>query len=112
MQLKQKFFSKLAPWSKYYRVFKVLSVLQFLLCVAIPIAVPDLNTGYWMLSFTLFLFWLSTYALVRLAHHHQPDAKGFKGWFTHKWETFLFVSWLIVAVSIVFFSFKLLMFTI
>jgi hypothetical protein len=111
MRLKRAFFVRLAPWAKHYRILKVLSVLQLLICIAIPIFLPKLNTGYWFLSFTLFTFWLSTYALVRLVHHHRADATGMRGWINHQWETILFLIWLITAFGVVLFSIKLVMYS-
>ena len=110
MRLKKKCFMRLVPWSGYYRVVKFLAVAQLLISIAIPLAMPHLNTGYWFLSFMLFIFWLSSYALLRLVHHHQADASGVRGWFSQQWENVLFISWLLIALLTVLLSIKLALF--
>ena len=54
MKLKDQVFDAIRPYAKHYRVFKVLSVLQLLLTMAIPVVWPDIDTAMWLLSFAFF----------------------------------------------------------
>lgn len=110
MKLKDQVFDAIRPYAKHYRVFKVLSVLQLLLTMAIPVVWPDIDTAMWLLSFAFFAFWLSNYSLLRLAHWHDPNQKGIRGWLTGSWENLLFLSWIALAASIVFFILKTALF--
>ncbi|MEJ2043979.1 MAG: hypothetical protein P8X74_09055 [Reinekea sp.] len=110
MKIKHAVFSRLVPWSRHYRAFKVLAILQLLVCIVLPVAAPDLDNAFWFLSLTLFGFWLSTYALIRLAHHYNPEAKGVSGWITHQWENILFIGWMVIAFAIAAFVVKLVLY--
>jgi hypothetical protein len=110
MQHKHRLFKLIAPWAKWYRLFKWLSIIQLIATFALPVIWPDLDTGVWLLSFAFFAFWLSSYALVRMAHHHDPEASGFKGWLAAHWENALFVIWVGVIFAILLLFFKLVNF--
>jgi hypothetical protein len=90
-----------------YRVFKWLAIVQLLVTVAMPLIWPELDTILWLVSFTLFAFWLANYALVRMAFLHNPDQKGLSGWINRMWENLLFLSWLGLLISIVILFIKL-----
>lgn len=110
MKLKDRVFSTIQPYAKYYRVFKTLSVIQLLVTFAIPIIWEDIDTALWLLSFAFFAFWLSNYSLLRMAHWHDPNRTGLSGWLNSTWENLLFLSWIALAASIVFFILKTALF--
>lgn len=107
MKQKDKLFQLIAPWASWYRSFKWLAIAQFILTLVLPIVFPELDTGVWLLSFACFAFWLSSYALVRLAHHHQPDKRGLTGWLINIWENILVLTWFVILLAILFLFFKL-----
>ena len=107
---KQRVFTFIAPLARHYRVLKVLSGLLILMAFATPVIWPKLDTGIWLLLFALFGFSLSTYALLRLAHHHDPKRKGVIAWFVHLGENLIFVSWFLVLFAIVLLVIKLVLF--
>ncbi len=101
MKSKDRLFEIMTPWAAWYRVFKVLAVIQLLVSILLPFVLPDLDTGLWLLSFALLAFWLSNYALLRLTLHHNPNRHGLVGWFLGLWENLLFIIWLGVLLAIV-----------
>ena len=110
LTLRQKIFSHITPLARYYRVVKVLAVLQCLVTIGSILIWPTIDTALWLLLLALFGFLLSSYALLRLAHHHEPNRKGLLAWFIHLWENLIFISWLLVALAIVILVFKLVLF--
>lgn len=110
MQQKDRLFQLIAPWAKWYRWLKWLAIVQIIATFALPIFWPNLDTGIWLLSFAFFAFWLSSYALVRLAHHHNPEQKGISGWIVGSWENLLFIIWFAVLLAIALLFFKLVTF--
>jgi hypothetical protein len=110
MEYKHRIFKSIEPWAKWYRVFKWLAIIQVVVTFSLPVVLPELDTGVWLLSFAFFALWLSSYALVRLAHHHNPDAKGLRGWVNGLWENILFITWVVVLLSIILLFFKLVAF--
>lgn len=109
MTFKHRLFQHLQPVTQYYRIFKWLSLMQTVVTVVLPVVMPDIDTALWMLSLSLLAFWLSNYALLRMAHHHEPDRKGLLGWLNNLWENLLVISWAILFISIAYLSIKLLL---
>lgn len=110
MKLKQQVFTTIEPWASAYRLFKWLAVFQFLVCVVLPVAWLAMESVIWLASFTLFAFWLANYALLRMAHHHEPNRKGLSGWVARMWENLLFVAWLATFVAVIVLVVKLALF--
>lgn len=110
MQYKHRVFKWIRPWSKVYRVLKVLSIIQLLITIALPLVWSEMETGIWWLSFVLFAFWLSNYALIRMAHYYEEDRKGVRGWIIGLWENLLFLVYLLVFFVLLLLCFKLFMF--
>lgn len=110
MTFKHRLFQRLKPITTYYGYFKWLSILQTIVTVVLPIAMPDIDTAMWMLSLSLLAFWLSNYALLRMAHHYTPERKGLIGWINNLWENLLVIGWAILLISIVYLSLKLIVY--
>lgn len=110
MKLKQQVFRRIQPIAQNYRLFKWLAIIQFLISAVMPVVWPDLDTILWLVSFTLFAFWLANYALLRMAFLHNPDQKGLSGWINRMWENLLFLSWLGLLIAIVILFIKLAIF--
>lgn len=107
MKLKQRLFRYLSPWARHYPVFIALAVAQLLISLALLLFWPDIDTSLWLLSFTLFGFWLANYALLRMVAAYQPDRRGFIGWCINGWENLLFISWLALSLYVLFMVVKL-----
>lgn len=97
-QLKARIFAALGRFTSWYRLFKVLATAQFLVTLMLPIFFKQLSTVTWLLSFALFAFFVASYALLRMAHHHDPNRKGLRGWFAHSWENLILAVWIILSV--------------
>jgi len=110
MKLKHTLFKAVMPISGWHKALKILSVIQAAIVVVLPIAMKDLDTGIWLLNLSLFGFWLSSYAVLRLAYHHPPDQTGIKAWFISIWETAIFICWGLVLIALVILIFKLIFF--
>lgn len=107
MQFKHTLFKRLTPITRHYNLFMILAIAQLIGTVALPLIWSDLDTAKWMLSLALFAFWLSNYALLRMAFHYDPERKGLFGWINGMWENLLVISWGLLLISVVFLIVKL-----
>ncbi|WP_040557730.1 hypothetical protein [Reinekea blandensis] len=110
MTFKHQLFQRLQPFARHYALFKWLSLAQAIGTVLLPLIMPDIETALWMLSLALLAFWLSNYALLRMAHHYQADRKGLLAWVNNLWENLLVISWAVLLVSIIYLVIKLVLY--
>lgn len=110
MKLKHSLFQRLKSLSGHYRIFKYLAIVQIIITIALPVIWTDMDTGLWLLSLAVFAFWMSNYALLRMAHHYDPQRRGFLGWVNGLWENLLVITWAILFAAMIFLSVKLILF--
>lgn len=107
---KTRLFTMLQPISPWYRLFKVLATAQFMVTLLLPVFLKDLQTVSWLLSFALFAFFVSSYALLRMAAHFQGERTGIRGWLAKTWENLVLIVWVILLLLMAIGVIKLIIF--
>ena len=107
MKMKTRIYRFIKPIAHLYPVPVFLAMAQAVFTFVLPLIYPGLDAAYWLLSFSGCAFWLTSFVLLKQAHHTAEPAKGFKARIRNYWENLMFMLWLITSVLLVIWLLKI-----
>lgn len=101
MKLKKATYRFIKPVAHFYPMFVALAIAQAVFTFILPLIYPQLDAAYWLLSFSGCAFWLTSFVLLKQAHHARQSEKGFKARIRNSWENLMFSIWLITFLLLI-----------